>query len=61
MSLLFSAKQFDRDLTARKSTIKLIIQDELTKLADADEGDDEEDEGNAEKNEKKPSSAGVKA
>ncbi|XVF70883.1 hypothetical protein PTKIN_Ptkin11bG0198100 [Pterospermum kingtungense] len=40
------AKRFDTDLTPRKSSIKAIIQEELTKLAD--EGDDEEDgEGDA--------------
>ncbi|CAL0317434.1 unnamed protein product [Lupinus luteus] len=36
------AKQFDVDLTPRKAFIKIIIQEELTKLAD--EADDEEDE-----------------
>ncbi|KAJ6886429.1 hypothetical protein NC651_026961 [Populus alba x Populus x berolinensis] len=36
------ARRFDTDLTARKSSIKLVIQAELTKLAD--EGDDEDGE-----------------
>ena len=61
--LTISAKEFSTDLAARKSTVKLMIQEELTKLADAD-GDDEgeeEDEGNVEKDEKAPSSKGVKA
>jgi len=47
------------DLTPRKSSIKLMIQDELTKLAD--EADDEDDEGDAEKDETQPSGKGVKA
>ena len=56
-----AAKQFNTDLTARKSSIKLMIQDELTKLAD--EADDEEDgdEGEAEKDEAQPSAQEVKA
>lgn len=61
--LAISAKEYSTDLAARKSTVKLMIQEELTKLADAD-GDDEgeeEDEGNVEKDEKAPSSKGVKA
>lgn len=36
-----AAKKFDTDLTPRKSAIKLVIQEELQKLAD--EADDEED------------------
>lgn len=44
----FSAEKFNTDLTPRKSSIKLMIQEELTKLAE--EADDEEDgEGDAEK------------
>lgn len=43
----------------RKSSIKIMIQDELTKLAD--EEDDEEDEGEALKDAKKPSTKAVKA
>lgn len=39
------ARQFDTDLTTRKSSIKLVIQAELTKIAD--EGDDEDGEGEA--------------
>ncbi|XP_075513852.1 DEK domain-containing chromatin-associated protein 4-like [Primulina tabacum] len=38
------AKKFSEDLTPRKSSIKLMIQEELTKLADS-----EDDEGDAEK------------
>lgn len=58
---LFSsaAKRFDTDLMPRKSSIKIMIQDELTKLAD--EEDDEEDEGEALKDAKKPSTKAVKA
>ncbi|KAK3013182.1 hypothetical protein RJ639_007901 [Escallonia herrerae] len=52
------AKRFDTDLTPRKSSIKLMIQEELTKLAD--EGDDEEDEGEADNEEKQPSGKRVK-
>ena len=53
-----SARQFDTDLTPRKSLIKIMIQKELTKLADeADEDDSGDDgEGNTEKN--KTQSAG---
>ncbi|KAL4568626.1 hypothetical protein LXL04_024241 [Taraxacum kok-saghyz] len=37
------AKRFSTDLTSRKASIKLMIQEELTKLADeADEEDKEE-------------------
>lgn len=36
------ANQFEVDLTPRKSCIKLMIQEELTKLAD--DGDDEEED-----------------
>lgn len=53
-----SAKRFDTDLTPRKASIKLIIQEELTKLAD--EADDE-DEDEPEKTEKQASGKGVKA
>uniref|UniRef100_A0A5B7A4L7 DEK-C domain-containing protein n=2 Tax=Davidia involucrata TaxID=16924 RepID=A0A5B7A4L7_DAVIN len=51
------AGRFNMDLTPRKSSIKLMIQDELTKLAD--EAGDEEDEGDAEKEETQPSGKGV--
>ncbi|KAG6756295.1 hypothetical protein POTOM_039721 [Populus tomentosa] len=44
-SLKLLARRFDTDLTTRKSSIKLVIQAELTKLAD--EGDDEDGEGEA--------------
>ncbi|KAA8527062.1 hypothetical protein F0562_008709 [Nyssa sinensis] len=53
------AGKFNTDLAPRKSSIKLMIQDELTKLAD--EADDEEDEGDAEKEEDQPSGQGVEA
>ena len=46
----FSAGQFDADLSLRKSAIKLMIQEELTKLADEADEEDEE-EGDAEKDE----------
>lgn len=46
------------DLTPRKSSIKLMIQEELTKLAD--EADDDEDgEGDAEKDENQSASQEV--
>ncbi|XAR67370.1 hypothetical protein NMG60_11002099 [Bertholletia excelsa] len=51
--------RFRMDLTPRKSSIKLMIQDELTKLAD--EADDEEDEGDTGKDETKSPSQGVEA
>lgn len=53
-NLFSAAKQFSSDLTSRKSAIKLMIQDELTKLADEADDEDEEDEGDAEKNEALP-------
>ncbi|XP_073055870.1 DEK domain-containing chromatin-associated protein 1-like isoform X2 [Primulina eburnea] len=55
------AKQFNKDLMPRKPSIKLMIQDELTKIADAEEADDEKDEGCVVKDGKKPSSQRVKA
>lgn len=42
ISVHFAAKQFDMDLTPRKSAIKIMIQEELSKLAD-EANDDEED------------------
>lgn len=39
-----SGKQFDTDLTPRKASLKTMIQEELTKLADEDEEDSENDE-----------------
>ena len=55
----FSAKQFDMDLTPRKASIKLMIQEELTKLAD--EADDEDGEGDAEKDETRSTAQEVEA
>ncbi|VVB16094.1 unnamed protein product [Arabis nemorensis] len=43
------AAKFDIDLTSKKSSIKLMIQDELTKIAEAD--DEERDEEDPEKEE----------
>ncbi|KAJ1441244.1 DEK, C-terminal [Sesbania bispinosa] len=43
------AKQFDMDLNPRKASIKVMIQEELTKLAD--EADEEEGEEDADKDE----------
>ncbi|KAI5412858.1 hypothetical protein KIW84_057474 [Lathyrus oleraceus] len=37
-------KQFDTDLTPRKASLKTMIQEELTKLADEDEEDSKNDE-----------------
>lgn len=48
----FSAKQFDMDLSPRKASIKIMIQEELTKLADEADGEDEEED--AEKDEARP-------
>lgn len=45
------------DLTSKKLAIKTMIQDELTRLADADE----EDEGDAEKDDKNAANESVKA
>ncbi|KZV36211.1 glutamic acid-rich protein [Dorcoceras hygrometricum] len=39
------AKLFNKDLVPRKPSIKLMIQDELTKIADAEETGGEKDEG----------------
>lgn len=50
-----SAQRFDTDLAPRKAAIKLLIQEELTKLADEAE-DEEEDDGDADK-EENPESA----
>lgn len=55
----FSAERFDMDLTPRKSSIKLMIQEELTKLAD--EADDEDGEGDAEKDETQSAGQEVEA
>lgn len=49
-----AAKQFSTDLASRKSSIKLMIQDELTKLADEADDEDDGDDGDAEKNEVQP-------
>ena len=48
---LAAAKQFNTDLAPRKSAIKLMIQDELTKLAEEADDEDEEEEEDAGKNE----------
>lgn len=52
------ARHFKTDLTPKKSTIKLMIHEELTKLAD--EAEDDDDEGD-EENEENPEPAEVKA
>lgn len=41
LSLNILDKRFDTDLTPRKATLKLMIQDELTKLADEEDDEDE--------------------
>ncbi|OMP04236.1 hypothetical protein COLO4_09822 [Corchorus olitorius] len=53
------ARQFDTDLTPRKASIKLMIQEELTKLAD--EADDEDGEGDAEKDDTQSAGQEVEA
>lgn len=55
----FSAQRFDMDLTPRKSSIKLMIQEELTKLAD--EAGDEDGEGDTEKGETQSTGQEVEA
>ncbi|KAL2455510.1 DEK domain-containing chromatin associated protein [Forsythia ovata] len=50
------AKRFSTDLTPRKSSIKLMIQEELTKLAGES---DDEDKGDAEKDGKQPAGRSV--
>ncbi|CAN4097154.1 unnamed protein product [Withania somnifera] len=53
------AKRYDTDLTPRKTSVKNMIQDELTRLAD--EADEEDEEENTEEDEKQPSVRGVEA
>ncbi|XP_044498592.1 protein DEK [Mangifera indica] len=53
------AQRFDMDLTPRKSSIKLMIQEELTKLAD--EAGDEDGEGDTEKGETQSTGQEVEA
>ncbi|MCE3049996.1 hypothetical protein HAX54_046269 [Datura stramonium] len=53
------AKRYDTDLIPRKTSVKNMIQDELTRLAD--EADEEDEEENAEEDEKQPSVRGVDA
>lgn len=53
------ASRFDTDLMPRKSSIKVMIQEELTKLAD--EADDEDGEGGAEKDENQSAGQEVEA
>lgn len=50
MQILFTAKQFDTDLTLRKSAIKLMIRKELTRLANEADDDDEEKDADADDN-----------
>lgn len=59
VALHFSAKQYDMDLAPRKASIKLMIQEELTKLAD--EADDEDGEEDAKKDKTPISGKKVKA
>jgi len=47
----FSAKQFDVDLTPKKSAIKLMIQKELARLAEEADESEEDEEEDAEKDE----------
>ncbi|CAH1424780.1 unnamed protein product [Lactuca virosa] len=48
-------KRFNTDLTPRKATIKLMIQDELTKLANVTDDDNQQEEGGAVKTPKQAS------
>ncbi|PHU04075.1 hypothetical protein BC332_24897 [Capsicum chinense] len=54
-------KRYDTDLTPRKTSVKNMIQDELTRLADEAEADEAGDEENAEEDEKQPSVQSVEA
>lgn len=47
----FPAKQFDVDLNPKKAAIKLMIQEELTKLAEEADDEDEDEEEDTEKDE----------
>lgn len=56
-----SGKEFNEDLTPRKSSIKLMIQSELTKLAEEageEEEEEEKKEEDAEKEKKKEKAEG---
>lgn len=55
------AKQFNTDLAPRKSLIKLMIQDELTKLAEEADGEEEGDDGNAKKDDAQAAAKDVEA
>lgn len=58
----FLAKQYDMDLTPRKASIKLMIQEELTKLAaEADDEEEDDEEEDAEKDEARSTGQDVKA
>lgn len=57
MENFFAAAYYKMDLTPRKASLKLMIQEELTKLAEEDEEDEDEDDDDAEK-EGKPVSKG---
>ncbi|KAJ8766543.1 hypothetical protein K2173_023790 [Erythroxylum novogranatense] len=52
------ARHFDMDLTPRKSAIKVMIQEELTKLADEAEDDDDDDDDGGDGEKDKIQSAG---
>lgn len=46
-SLYVSVQRFDTDLTPRKLSIKLMIQEELTKLADDEDGEEDDEKDGA--------------
>lgn len=46
MTIKIAAEHFKADLSQKKPMIKLMIQEELTKLAEAEDDEDEDDSGN---------------
>lgn len=56
----FPAKRYDTDLTLRKTSVKNMIQDELTRLVDEADEEDKDEQENTE-DEKQPSVQGVEA
>lgn len=44
MVVRLAASHYNMDMTPRKAVVKLLIQEELTKLAEAEDNEDDEDE-----------------
>lgn len=55
------AKQFNTDMAPKKSLIKLMIQDELTKLAEAADDEEDGDDGDAKKDDAQAAAKDVEA